>query len=192
MIHHLARLLQPYPISSDTLEKLRTVAKINRYSRGICLLQPEQTDSELRFVKQGTVRGYHYEHDEGELRDITTWVASANDFATDMSSFFLRQPTATYIEVLEPTLIVSVSNRALDGLFQGQPDTGLIIRKLMEGHIVHLEQRLRLLQTRDVHKKIDLFYQFYGRSAHHLSQKHIASFLNIHPVTLSKARAERR
>ena len=194
LIRHFTQLLHPVSISPETLEKIHSIAKVYRYSRGSYLLQPNQIDTELRFIVSGIVRGFHYEEDEDgqDVKDVTTWLAAEHDFATDMSSFFLRQPTTTYIEVLEPILIISVSRHDAEPMLQDQVDSMRISRKLLELHISHLEQRLKLLQIRDAHKKIDLFYHYHGCLANRVSQKHIASFLNIHSVTLSRIREERR
>jgi CRP-like cAMP-binding protein len=180
------------PLNSAIVDRINAAITTKHHAKGVCLLQSDQTDTEIRYVISGVVRGFHYEQEGEDIRDVTLWLASTNDIATDLGSVFLHKPSAAHIEVLEPTVMVTMSKKELDGLFADLPEMNEIGRKLLQKYVINMDHRLQILQTRDAHKRVELFNTHYGALNNRIPQKHIASFLNIHPVTLSKIRGEKK
>ncbi len=172
-------------------ERIRAIMRAQRYTKGVCLLQPGQSDTDLHYIVNGVVRGFNHELDKEKIRDVTLWLASANDLANDVNIFFLNQPSAIYVEALEPTVVVALPKKELNNLFIEHPEMNEIGQKLLQRHTVNTDRRVQILQTRNAHKRIELFNTYYPSLANRIPQKHIASFLNIHPVTLSRIRGER-
>lgn len=104
------------PLNWAIVDRINAAIATKHHAKGVCLLQPNQTDTELRYVLSGIVRGFHYEQEGKDTRDVTLWLASTHDIATDLGSVFLSKPSAAYIETLEPTVMVTVSKKELDGL----------------------------------------------------------------------------
>ncbi len=149
------------------------------------ILEPIQSTSKnLYFLKSGVVRIFYYK-DENE---VTEYFALAGDLVTRIKSLLTQQPSSKAIQVLENGALVSINAHKFFQLFDTYPNIERLYRLLLESAYLALVERIESIQ----------FYSAKERYATLLNDnqliqkvplKHIASYLGITQVSLSRIRA---
>ncbi|MGI4821326.1 MAG: Crp/Fnr family transcriptional regulator [Janthinobacterium lividum] len=173
------------PISSALEAALATVLRREEWPARHQLLQPGQVAHQLYFVEQGLVRGYTLHAGQ----EISSWFMREGDFVISIVSFFTRQPSTEYLELLEPGVVYSISYAQLNELYRTFPEFNYVGRVLTERYYVQSEQRAYQLRTLSARER----YAHLVRDSPNLTQrvplKYLASHLGITPETLSRLRA---
>ena len=138
----------------------------------------------LYFLEKGALRGYY----NLDGKEITHWFGFAKDFVTSFHSFITQQPAVENIQLLEGSILWSISKDKLNNLFKQFPEIDKLVRIAYEKYYIRLEERFvnaqfktateryenLLLQTPHIIEKVPLGY--------------IASYLGISQETLSRIR----
>lgn len=151
------------------------------------LLQPGQVAQRLYFVEKGLVRGYSLH----EGQETSSWFMAEGDFIISVVSFFTQQPSAEYVELLEPAVLYSISHARLQELYRQFPEFNLVGRVLTERYYVLSEQRAYQLRTLSATERYHRLLQEYPKLIQRIPLKLLASYLGIAPETLSRLRAKR-
>ena len=150
------------------------------------LLRPGQVAQRLYFVEQGLVRGYIL----GAGQEFTSWFMHEGDFVISIVSFFTQQPSTEYIELLEPSVLSSISHKQLTELYATFPEFNYVGRVLTERYYVQSERRAYQLRTLPASERYAQLVQDFPSLTQRVSLKHLASHLGIAPETLSRLRTK--
>lgn len=172
------------PISAKeqkAIEEIITMLSVKKNE----ILQPfGHTCKTIYFLKSGIARIYYLKED----KDITEYFAFQNNIIARVESLFTGQPSQKAIQILEDADIIAINATKLFKLYDEYPKIERLFRLIfeaahvdtirrMEGLQFHTaeERYLALLRETDIVQKIPL--------------KHIASYLGITQVSLSRIRA---
>ncbi len=151
------------------------------------LLQPGQVARRLYFVEQGLVRGYALYAG----REVSSWFMKEGDFVISVVSFFAQQPADEYLELLEPSVLLSIEYAQLQALYRAFPEFNYVGRVLTERYYVLSEQRAYQLRTLPAKERYEQLVQAFPQLVQRIPLKHLASHLGISAETLSRLRAKR-
>jgi CRP-like cAMP-binding protein len=175
------------PVSPALEAALAAVLQREEWPARHQLLRPGQVAHHLYFVEKGLVRGYTLHAGQ----EISSWFMREGDFVISIVSFFTRQPSTEYLELLEPSVLYSVSHAQLEELYRTFPEFNYVGRVLTERYYVQSEQRAYQLRTLPAKER----YAHLVRDSPSLTQrvplKYLASHLGITPETLSRLRASK-
>lgn len=177
-----------YPLPSASLTRLIAGIKEVTYPRGYLLLRAQRVETSVYFIKKGVVRAYQ----NAAENEITFWFGQEGDPVISMKSYIQKEMGYEDIELLENTDLYQISTAQLQALYNKDLDIANWGRKLAEQELLKTEERLIAMQFKTATQRYkDLLEQQPGL-LNRVSLGHIASYLGITQVSLSRIRAEIR
>ena len=146
---------------------------------------PGRETHEILFVCEGLLRFYYIDDDGAESNKA---FISENEFACPVASAILNLPIFYGVQAIENTVLLSANYNDFIKLCDEQPIFERIGRKLNESLLVHKELRARSLLQKDAKGRYLEFVKFSPHLAQRVPQYHIASYLGVTEVSLSRIR----
>lgn len=175
------------PISPALEAALASVIRREELPARQLLLQPGQVAQRLYFIEQGLARGYVLHAGQ----EVSSWFMREGDFVISIVSFLTQQPSTEYIELLEPSMLHSISYQQLQELYRTFPEFNYVGRVLTERYYVQSEQRAHQLRTLSAAARYARLVADFPSLMQRVPLKYLASHLGISPETLSRLRAKR-
>jgi len=182
-LRELVQSLSPAPAEEWTW--LDSQLEARTFEPGEALFRLNGTDAGIHFVRRGLVR-YFYLTEDGRERNHT--FAAEGNLVGCLPVIAGSGPCSFTVEVLEPTqtlLIPSPTVREFDTRHECWSRFKL---RLMEHVALRKAAREAELLTETAEERYQRFMTQYGALAERLPQYHIASYLGITPVALSRIR----
>lgn len=143
----------------------------------------------LWIIESGLVR--HFWVDENE-KEKNIWFSAENTITTDTTSFFNQATSSENIQLLENSIVYSISYDQLIDLQNKHHSFCLWFIKMLEKHYFHqIEQRIDELQFFDATERYSMFVENNPTLIQRISLGNLASFLNVSPETLSRIRGKK-
>lgn len=175
-----------YELPQTSKLKLEKLVIEVEYSKGHILLKAEKIESKIYFIKHGIVRAYANTPE----KEVTFWFGKEGDTVFSLKSYVENQKGYEDIELLEDSKFYELDNNNLQILFKEDIHIANWGRKLAELNFILTEQRLIQHQFLSATER----YQELTKNSPNLIQRvqlgHIASYLGISQVSLSRIRAK--
>lgn len=139
----------------------------------------------IYFVDEGCLRIYHTDH-LGNEHNIS--FCPENWWAVDMSSFSRQIPAFYSISALEHSTLFYLSYPELEKLYEQVPKLERFFRILTQNGFDLYQQRITSSLSKMAEERYAQFQKQYTGLEQRIAQKHIASYLGITPVFLSRLR----
>lgn len=157
----------------------QTVPKNNFFIRA------GERSNQIGFNVSGLFR-YYYTDVSGN--EYTKYLCTENSFIISYSAMLLRTESSYSIEALEDSEILVADCIAFNQLFEEHPCWHVFARKMLEEIYIYNEERERSLILDSAETRYLKFLNDYPGLEKRMKQYHIASYLGVNPVTLSKVR----
>lgn len=151
------------------------------------LLQPGSTTYELIFVTEGLLR-FYYLSEEG-VESNKAFVTEGN-FAGPLAASGLNLPIMYGVEALEDTIILAADLNEFNTLFEEHPVFDRFGRMLAELILRRKELRTRSLLQKTAKQRYIDFRKEYPDLLKRVPQFHIATYLGVTEVSLSRIKRE--
>jgi CRP-like cAMP-binding protein len=185
----LDEIINPiYPLPADSLAKLKVIALEISLPKNHILIKAGKVESKLFLIKKGIVRAFA----TSEEHDITFWFGMEGDIAFSMKSFANRKPGYENIELLENSELFQIDDNELQKLFTEDIHIANWGRKLFENELIKTEERYISRQFKTASERYSELMENHKKLLQRVQLGHIASFLGISQVSLSRIRAEIR
>ena len=145
-------------------------------------------DKTLYFIKSGVARAYN----QSDSTDVTFWFGMEGSSVMSYNSYMKGTPGYESIELLESSELYQIDYPDLERLYTTDIEIANWGRKLVEKEIIRVEERLisrLLLNAGDRYREL---MRDQPALLQRVQLSHIASYLGITPVSLSRIRAEIR
>lgn len=172
----------PYIIEED-VDAVLSLVSFRRFEHGDCFVRLGEVNSHVFFVIRGLFKAYYFDENDNEV--IINFYPE-NSLTGNWHSTLLNEASKLCIEALEPTLIVQASLNDVDELVKDSARllrayNDILKRKLiasLENIWENMNEKPETRYLKLQREKPDLL--------HRLTQKDIASYLGVTPVSLSR------
>ena len=176
------------PLSANVSDELVIKSKKQVLPKHYLLQIEGDICEKIFFIEKGLIRWYYYNEDG---RDVTDSFAAENSFVTAFDSFFQRKPSRYFIELLEDSVIYSMTYNDLEESFEKFPDIQRISRLLLIEVLEQTIEKNAALQFRNAEQRYRYITDKHPDLLQRVSLGHIASYLGITQETLSRIRAKK-
>ncbi|MGI4733690.1 MAG: Crp/Fnr family transcriptional regulator [Janthinobacterium lividum] len=181
-------LLATYPLPPASLEKLLTLAEYVELPKGTILFRDDALAHHVYVVQRGLARVCARRAD----REVTFWFSEEGSVLASIRGYTEQAVSYETIELLEDSGLFRLNMRALHALYQQDIHLANWGRVLVERVWQQTEQQLIARQFRTAEERYaDLLAQ-QPHLLHRVALGHLASYLGITQVTLSRVRAKRK
>ena len=175
-----------YLLPEQSKLKLKENIALATYPKGHILLKAGKIESNIYFVRKGIVRAYS----QTPENEITFWFGKEGDPVISMKSYVSNQIGYEDIELLEDCELYQLKAENLQKLFEQDIHIANWGRKFAEQELVKTEERLISRQFRTATERYNELLKNYPYLVQRVPLGHIASYLGITQVSLSRIRAE--
>ena len=183
---------QKFINNSLDLETLREFCK--REGEAVTYHKGDQLEREgdparwLAFVESGCFK--YVTHGISDDREHITWFSFEGEFVADYPTYLYGRPAHTTIVAMMPSRVIRVTGQQLEQFFEQSKET-MKLRAIIAEHILdQFQSRYIDLHRTTARERYDLLMQRCPGIVDHLDLQDIASFLNVHPNTISKIRRD--
>jgi CRP-like cAMP-binding protein len=149
-------------------------------------LQPiGHTCKTIYFINKGAARIYYYK----DGNDITECFVFENNILARVESLFTGRPSQKAIEIIEDAELIAINATTLFKLYDSFPDIERLFRKIFEAAYVDTVNRVESIQFHTAEERYLALLNEMPEVLQRVPLKHIASYLGITQVSLSRIRA---
>lgn len=174
-------------LSQVELEAIRGISSELSIKKNEELQPIGHTCKTIYFVLKGMLRICYLK----DGVDITESFEPENAIVARAESLFAGIPSKKAICAIENTDLIAINANKLYDLFDQYPLIERLFRKIIEQQYVKTIHRIESLQFNSPEERYKLLLQEYPESVKRVPLKHIASYLGITQVSLSRIRARR-
>lgn len=172
-------------LSDKALALLNAYVSLVNHQKGEILIHAEKTEPYFYIIEEGIARAYS----DGKNQQITFWFGQKGDILFSYNSYINNKPGYENIELLEDCTLYKIKTADLLALYKVNIELANWGRKIAETELIVTEKRLidRLFRT-----ATERYYDFSTQTPELIKKvalKHIASYLGVTQVTLSRIRA---
>lgn len=173
------------PFSQDELTDILLYFEKEKVKKNEMLIKEGQVCNKLYFVERGIGRSYYLTK---EGREVTQWFFGINSFMSSVDSFFQQSPSFYYLEVLEDSILYSITKKNMDLLLAKYHNMEKFIRLLTIETLVQFVHKLNAIQFQTAKERYGYMLAEFPDISHRVPLGHIASYLGITQETLSRIR----
>ena len=186
---HLPRhLIQKASLSKEAEQKIVTAFEQSNYRKGDFLFRQNELCRHIYFIEKGLAR-FYYSNEKG--KEITTWFGEENQFVTAIDCFYQHLPTRNNCELLEDSVIFSISFSKLENMLNQNQDFSKFAFYVLFEITRKLAEISSSIKSETAQQRYQTLLQESPEIFNRIQLNHIASFLGITPETLSRLRSEK-
>ena len=183
---------QKFGINSLNLQVLREFCehegKMVEYRKGDQLEREGDPARWFGFVIEGCFKYVKYGMSDDKAH--TTWFSFEGELVCDYPTFLYGRPSQATIEAMVPSRVLRVTGQQLEQFFNQNMET-MKLRAMIGEHILsQFRSRYLDLHCTTPRERYEMLLQRCPGIMEFLDLQDIASFLNIHPNTVSKIRRD--
>lgn len=179
-----ASLRNKYSISHSAMQQLISLLDEIRLPKKSVLINPMNGISYYYFIEKGLTRTYMLSNG----KDITNWFNSEGEMVFTMN--YHRNPGQDYVELLEDCSLYRIGIAQLNQLFKTNIELGNWSRWSNKQIFMAMETRHQRLITLSATQRYRIFMEENPGLFKRIELGHLASFLGMSQVTLSRIRAK--
>ena len=177
-----------HPLPEESKQAIKQYITPVSYPKGHILFQAEKIKMTVYFIRKGFVRAYAHQGDH----EVTFWFGKEGEPVISMKSYVENQKGYEDIELLEDCEFYELQVADLQQLFREDIHIANWGRRFAERELVRTEERLISRQFRTATERYKELLKENPDLVQRVALGHIASYLGITQVSLSRIRAEIR
>ncbi len=187
VLNEIQRLFGPCDVTEATIENVLKISHFQKIKKHELFLKPGDVNDYVAIVLKGLVQSYHYEGN----KLVTDFFSSEGYAFFDTNSFVKGEPTNSYFEALEPTVIAKFERKNFFDAGISDPAIDNFYRKILQHEITLADQRLNSILHDSAEEKYENLERKVPGITSRVSAINIASFLGVTQETLCRVKAKR-
>ena len=175
------------PISNALEERLSNTLQTKIFPKKQLLLKEGQVSNYIYFIEKGFLRSFYINHG----KEITGWFMKENDIIVSVNSFFKREPSYEYIQVIEESTVHYVHYDELQNIYKDFIEFNIVGRVLAEIYYTLSEERLYAMRSHTAEERFNSLLDKHPEIIQRAPVGYIASYLGITHETLSRIRGHK-
>jgi len=182
---HLPDELKDDRIREELMRVVDLQLTTSAHKKNQLLLTPGHTADQIYFLERGAARGYF--HDE-EGKEHTLYFWDEKCIVIDSVSFFSEQPSDLYIEVMQDSVLLSLSRKKLNDILVSFPYLNMVIDLILLNDFKQCRKRIMdFISLNPVARYVQLVKSI-PRVDLKFHQQEIASYLGTSRQTVSRSK----
>lgn len=178
--------LSPFE-KSEAWEELAVLFKQRTLEKGELFAEQDKSSNKIAFILTGAARTFLVNQ---EGKEFTKYFNVAGQLMAPYSSIIRKEPSYVSIAALTKCEILEADYPEICTLGEKYKDVQKILRRVPEMLFVLNEIREIQLVMLSAKERYDVFREDYPGLENEINQYHIASFLGITPIQLSRIRKQ--
>ena len=176
-----------HPITNEAWEDFVPLLECFELSKNDYLVRQGERVHHCYLLTEGVVRVYF--NKEGNEYNKTFFISGM--FPTSLTSLIAEKPSHLFFQALTTSRLVKFSYRSFKDLFERHRCFEQLMLKILEREWIAKEEHDIHMVTNDATTNYELFLHKYPDLENLIPQYHIASYLGITPIQLSRIRANK-
>ncbi|MBT1704932.1 Crp/Fnr family transcriptional regulator [Chryseosolibacter indicus] len=181
-LHYLSSKIS---LSDAELDQIRTVSIVKKLRKKQYLLQEGDVWRYHAFVADGFLRTFSV--DEKSNEHIMNF-SPENYWTGDRASLSSGNPSRFYIEALEDSAVVLITDQNFQGLCKRIPQLNELVNAILHRSFIVSQDRIHSSIALSAEEKYHHFLEKYPGISNRVPQHMIASFIGVTPETLTRIR----
>lgn len=173
-------------LSAEDIAQIEAVAVKRTYAAGEEFIKLGATRKKVGIIETGLVRGYSIKS-SGE--EVSVLFAKEGEVASTHELIFYNEPSRQIVEFLEPTTMLVFDYRDIERLAVNNPRVEQMRNQFIQDFLIKVLQRLETFLICTPEERYLWLMEEEPSLMQRVQQKHLASFLGITPVSLSRLRS---
>jgi CRP-like cAMP-binding protein len=185
LIEQLRNITVFTSLSDDSLHELSKHIEYVKYKKGTIIIHADKIESHFYVLEKGIARAYC----NGENQEITFWFGQSGNVLFSFNSYINNRPGYENVELLENSTLIKIRLNDLFSLYADNLEIANWGRKIAEQELIATERRLIDRAFKGAAERYQEFVAQSPELIKRVALKHIASYLGVTQVTLSRIRA---
>ena len=180
-----AFLKEMLPLTDEQLDSWLEASSFKTYKKGDLIIRNGEVEKYLRIIVKGVTRHFIINAKGDEVNFDFSF---QHDYCFAYGSFINQKPTQFFIQSMTDVELIAIPKAKIEALYEAYPSSNLFGRISAEHYYLWREERELALQTLTPDERYKWLFENHPRYLEEVPLKHLASFLNITPETLSRVR----
>ncbi len=172
-------------LDEESFALLRNIFKPKILKKDMFFLQEGEKSTEIRFIIKGVFRSYYVDKTGN---DITKYFYAEGATLFSYAAYLSQKESAYYIQALEDSEILVAKISDFEKIVEGNYQLLLFYKKMIDNALVVKEEHASSFKLLNSVERYKQFLAAYPGLEKRLKQCHLASYLGITPVSLSRIR----
>lgn len=164
---------------------MRNIFKPKVLKKDSFFLKEGEKSTELGFITQGVFRSYYIDK---AGNDVTKYFYAEGGMLFSYFAHLSHKESTYYIQALEDSEILAAKISDFEKAVEGNYELLLLYKKLIDAALIAKEEHAISFKLLSNAERYEQFLTTYPGLEKRIKQCHLASFLGITPVTLSRIR----
>lgn len=177
-----------HPLPENPRLRLQEIMHKVKFPKGHLLIKADRVEPHIYFIKKGMMRAYAHTADN----EITFWFGKEGDAVISMKSYVENQKGYEDIELLEDCELYRLDTKDLKKLYEQDIAIANWGRRFAEQELIKTEAMFITRQFRTARERYVELIANDPELLQRVQLSHVASYLGITQVSLSRIRADIR
>ncbi|WP_313384111.1 Crp/Fnr family transcriptional regulator [Chishuiella sp.] len=173
-------------LSKDSIQLIKSKINLITLPKGSILFDTKRVETKVYFIKRGIARAYTLDKEN----EITFWFGQEGDFIISIRSYVENKPSYEIVELLEDCELYEINTNDLYNLYNFNLEFSNWGRKFTEKDLMRTEEIFIFHKSKSATERYQKLLKDNPSLINRVQLGHIASYLGISQVTLSRIRAE--